>query len=144
MVWVNSNSSDDEIFDTVLAWIDILSQADYERVANELGYWDFDNNSATKAIRETITEYRSVDLFPDGENFRVSDWRQATGGNSAPIKKLVWHDKNLVGIVASVSFDLPLNGAWSDLTADFLLFERDNRPGQYQLRLEEITQRQRP
>ena len=144
MVWVNSNSSDDEIFDTVFAWIDVLSEENYERVAKELGYWDFDNNSATKAIRDAIKEYRSLELFPTVEDFKVSDWRLATGGNPEPMREIVWYKENAVGIVVSVCIDLPLNGAWSDLTADFLLFERGNHPGQYQLQLEEITQRLRP
>ncbi len=138
-VWINSNSSDDEILEIVLEWIDVLSKQDYERVAKELGYWDYDVGAATKAIREAIEGYRSPELFPNVEDFRVSDWRLAMGGNLEPIREIVWYKENTVGIVVSVCVHLPLNGAWSDLAADFLLFERGNRPGQYQLKLEEIT-----
>lgn len=140
MVWINSNSSDDEIFDIIFNWIDVLSEEDYRRVAKELGYWDFDDDPATEAIRAAITDYRSPNLFPNLEGFRVSDWRLATGGNPEPRREIVWHKENAVGIVASICVDLPLNGAWSDLAADFLLFERGDHPGEYQLRLEEITQ----
>ena len=139
-VWINANSSDDEIFEIVFQWIDVLSKGDYERVARELGYWDFDLHVATKAIREAIEGYRSPQLFPNVEDFRVSDWRLATGGNREPKREIVRYKENSVGIVVSVCIHLPLNGAWSDLVADFLLFERGDYPDQYQLCLEEITQ----
>ena len=138
-VWINADSSDDEILEIVFEWIDVLSKRDYELVAGELGYWSLDTCAATKAIREAIEGYRSTELFPNVEDFVVSDWRLATGGNPDPRRDIVWYKENAVGIVVSVCVDLPLNGAWSDLAADFLLFKRGNHPGQYQLRLEEIT-----
>jgi hypothetical protein len=138
-VWINSDCSEDEIFELVFAWIDVLAQGDYEQVAKELGYWNFDVSGATKAIREAIHEYRSPNLFPTITDFRVTDWRLVVGGNPEPAQKIAWYNENSVGIVASVCIDLPLNGAWSDLAAEFLLFERGDRPGQYQLRLEEMS-----
>jgi hypothetical protein len=138
-VWINSNASDDEILEVVFEWVDALSRRDYERVARELGYWDFDVGAATRAIREAIEGYRAPALFPDIENFVVSDWRLATGGNPEPKREVVWYKENAVGIVVSIKVHLPLNGAWSDLTADLLLFERGGHPGKYELRLEEIT-----
>lgn len=137
--WINSDCSDDEILEVVFQWIDVLSQKDYDRVARELGYWDFGFQKATKAIREAIGGYRAPGLFPGVEEFEVSDWRLAVGGKSEPTRKVVRCEENTVGIAVSVCIDLPLNGAWSDLAADFLLFEREYRPGQYELRLEEIT-----
>ena len=91
-------------------------------------------------MREAIEGYRSLKFFPNIDDFKVSDWRLATGGNPEPTRAIVWSEENTVGIVVSVCVHLPLNGAWSDLAADFLLFERVDRPGQYQLCLEEITQ----
>lgn len=140
MVWLDSNSSDEEILGIVLNWVDVLAKEDYERVATALGYWDFDDDSAAKAIRAAIKEYRSTNFLPNAFDFSVSDWRLATGGNPKPKREVVWYQENAVGTVASVCVDLPLNGVWSDLKADFLLFERGDHPGQYQLRLEEITQ----
>ena len=41
-------------------------------------------------------------------------------------------------MVGSVTFDLPLNGQWSDLTADFVFFEGADARAGYPLGLEEI------
>lgn len=42
-------------------------------------------------------------------------------------------------MVAAVEFDLPLNGKWSDLQADFVLFQNPHPEGGYCLGLEEIS-----
>jgi hypothetical protein len=41
-------------------------------------------------------------------------------------------------MAGTVAFDLPLNGQWSDLTADFVFFDNDTAAGGHTLRLEEI------
>jgi hypothetical protein len=50
---------------------------------------------------------------------------------------VIWYEPNDSALVGAVSFRLPLNGEWSDLTADFVLFETDAEDG-FLLRLEEI------
>src|SRR5438045_1928981 len=100
-VWIDSNSDDDELFEIVFQWIDVLSNRNYELVANELGYLNFDLKAATEAIRDAIESYTSPELFPDVEDFRVSNWRLATGGNPHPSWEIVRFNENAVGIVAS-------------------------------------------
>jgi len=137
--WINCDASDHEILEFVFEWIEALSRKEYGGVAMELGYWNLDVRAAPEAIRRAIEGYRSSELFPGVEHFAVSDWRLAVGSHHVPRRDVVWYKENAVGIVASVCVDLPLNGAWSDLSAEFLLFERGDHPGQYQLRLEEIS-----
>jgi hypothetical protein len=138
MVIVDPNSSDNEVIGVVLEWVDVLARKDYLTVFKELGYWDYDEESGVEEIRNAISKYRSPEFFPGVEEFVVSDWRLAKGGNPEPQRKVVWYDPNEPGIRASISVDLPLNGAWSDLQAEFLLFERAHIDSGYELRLETI------
>ena len=87
-------------------------------------------------LRTAIKSYVSPEYFPDVTDFVVTDWRTANGGNPEPLRSVTWYQPNSVRLRGAVQFDLPLNGKWSDLTADFVFFDYDNEG--YSLALEEI------
>jgi hypothetical protein len=121
MVLVPLAATDDELLAIVRSWIEVLAQGDYEKVFENLGYamaWGM----GAEAIRRDIEKYRSPELYPGVTEFRVTSWRSASGGNPSPLVlvRRYKHSERLP-IVATIEVDLPLNGRWSDLEADFVV-----------------------
>jgi hypothetical protein len=138
MSFVPRDASDEQVLDIIRGWIDVLSEENYTAVFNDLGLSIGWITPGPECIQACIQEYRSPEYYPGIEEFAVTDWRTAQGGNPEPARSVEWYEPNSVKMAGSVSFDLPLNGRWSDLTADFVFFENDNPEG-YDLILEEIS-----
>lgn len=49
-----------------------------------------------------------------------------------------WYKSDTFALAGYVDFDLPLNGQWSDLKAEFVLWKNDNQDEGYTLGLEDI------
>jgi hypothetical protein len=144
MATVPQEATSEQVLGTIREWVDVLAKGDYEAVFRELGYALAFDTPGQAAIRRDIEGYRSEEFYPSVTTFAVTDWRTAKGGNPEPTWKVTWYQPNSPGLAAAVAFDLPLNGKWSDLTADFVLFH-DTASG-YTLGLEGIesnSQRQR-
>lgn len=139
MVIVPKDATRNEVLDIVRDWVDVLSLGDFRSVANALGYGTSYGRSAAESIRQDIERYRSDDFFPGTETFRVSNWRTAVGGNPNPVKQVIWYRPNSMRLAGAVAFDLPLNGKWSDLTADFVFTDRGGQADGYILGLEDIS-----
>jgi hypothetical protein len=138
MVLVPRGASDEQLLGIVRHWADVLALGDYRSVSAELGYLLAFDDSSEECIRRGIKNYRSPEYYPGVEDFNVTNWRKATGGNPAPRCQVTRFAANDTKLVGAVTFDLPLNGKWSDLTADFVYFEKVNPLEGYVLRLEEI------
>jgi hypothetical protein len=66
---------------------------------------------------------RSIQLAIDGSRpgSRVTDWREATGGRGQALYSLVRYAPNSPGLLGAFSVDLPLDGAFSEVAADFIV-----------------------
>jgi len=139
MIHVPLAATDDELLQIVRSWLDVLADEDYERVFRNLGY-AMGLGGGAEAIQRDIQSYRSAKFYPGVSDFRVSDWRTATGGNPGP-KILVRRYKYMesLPIVATIELDLPLNGLWSDLEADFVVTVRGPHDTEGALGLEDIS-----
>jgi hypothetical protein len=93
-------------------------------------------------IRGQIEGYRSPTFFPGEVEFRVSDWRTASGGNPRPHLRIVRYEANETGLRGAAELDLPLNGRWSSLEADFVWCDNENPEQGFYLRMEEISSRE--
>ena len=121
MVQVSLSEDDEHILQIVRYWLDVLAVEDYERVFENLGYAMAYGEGAS-AIRRDIEKYRSAKFYSGVSKFRVTDWRAAVGGNPKPnvLIRRYKYNENLP-IMISIELDLPLNGRWSDLEADFIV-----------------------
>lgn len=108
--------SDTQILDIIDAWIADLARGDYAgahaRTAHDAYYgW------TPALLRAVIEGYGSPQPYADGSVYRVTPAAQAGG---APHERCV---ERLTGeggaALAEARHALPLNGAWSDLTATF-------------------------
>jgi hypothetical protein len=148
MIFVPRDATDEQVLDIAHHWIDVLAREDYTTIFQALGYsllYQCDC-PGPECIRNTIKHYRSPEFYPGVEDFTVTNWRTATGGNQTPIKKITWYKPNDTGLRGALAIHLPLNGKWSDLLADFIWFENKNLNEGFGFRLEEIgsvTQQQR-
>jgi hypothetical protein len=139
MVLVPKNATNEEVLDIIRKWVDVLAAEDYEAVVKELGFLMGYYSSPAECLRAEIKRYVSPEYFPGVTDFVVTDWRTACGGNPKPLSTVTWYNPHSVQLRGAVSFDLPINGKWSDLTADFVFLENGN--GGYRLALEEISSR---
>jgi hypothetical protein len=135
---VPRDSSDEQVLDLVRRWIDVLAAKRYQEIFDSLGYGMAYGKPGAQCIREAIQNYRSPEYFVGVNNFAVSDWRTARGGNPNPTRKVTWYKPNTTRMAGAVAFDLPMNGQWSDLTANFVYFEGDDPRAGYRLGLEDI------
>jgi hypothetical protein len=128
MVYVSPTATNAEVVDLILPWIDALAREEYKVVYETLGYAMAYQLAlpGPDCIRYMIENYRSKDLFPGEKFFKVTSWKSALGGNKSPAKIVKSYGKNAIGIVGSCTFDLPLNGKWSDLSAEFVWMESSN------------------
>ncbi len=140
MVFIPRKATDEEILTIVRQWVDVLASEDYAKVFAELGYSmsPYFSCSGAEAIRQEIQNYRSPEFYPNITDFKVTDWRLAAGGNLEPKKHVVRYKSNDSQMAGAVGFDLPLNGKWSDLQADFVYFDKKEFQQGYVLALEEI------
>jgi hypothetical protein len=141
MIYAPPNPTDEQLIDVVRHWIDLVANREFQKAFDLYSYRMAPLRpelTGAESIAIDIERYRSASLFPGETRFSVTDWREATGGNPAPTQKIVWYKANDIGISCVISVNLPLNGKWSGLLAEFLLY--DFQPGLgYLVELEDIS-----
>ncbi|MGJ8655149.1 MAG: hypothetical protein ACSHX6_01760 [Akkermansiaceae bacterium] len=136
MIFFEHDVTDEGIMSCVHDLIDVLVRGDYEAFFASVGYTMDGDAASVDSIKSGLGRYRS-DIYPGVAEFMVTDWRKAEGGNPEPKCEVIRYEPNSTGLVGAASCDLPLNGKWSDLCADFILVEHVSKQG-YVLRLEEF------
>jgi hypothetical protein len=137
MTHVDRNTSEDELIQIIESGVRLLSNKQYQEFIDNFGYTLGEGTPSPQWIIADLKNYES-EFYPEETDFEVTDPSLAFGGNSNPQKKVVWFANNEAALVGSVAYDLPLNGQWSDLCAEFVLFETGSPDG-YILKLEEIS-----
>jgi hypothetical protein len=136
MIRIPPDLSDTEVLEIVIGLIDLLARGDIDRFAEEAGYSFSFGASPAECVRSAISNYRSPEWYPGVEHFAVTAWHEAAGGNPEPQRDVLWYEPN-ESLGGTVTIDLPLNGRWSNLQADFvMLVQGEGDP--FVLRLEEI------
>ncbi len=136
MIQIAQDLPDDEVLAIVFETIDLLARGDFDSFAEKVGYSFAFGAPPAECVRAAVRNYRSPEWFPGVERFEVTDWSVAAGGNPEPRKEVIWYEPNEI-LGGAVTVDLPLNGRWSDLQADFVIFDHGHGEP-FILRLEEI------
>ncbi|WP_153139301.1 hypothetical protein [Paraburkholderia agricolaris] len=139
MVLVSRCATDSQLLEIAGNWIDLLAKQDYETVASALGYAVAYGEPPAECIRREIRQYRSSTFFPCVDDFRVTEKAQAIGGNPQPRKIVTRYKSNSTRLWATIDYDLPINGKWSDLCANFVIFETNEANPRLVLSLEDIS-----
>ncbi|GHC68371.1 hypothetical protein [Roseibacillus persicicus] len=136
MMVLEHDVSDAAVISSIRDVVDLLAKQEYEAVFKLVGYTMAGITASASWIESDIKRYRS-ELYPGISEFVVSDWRAAQEGNPNPKQEVVRYKENSSGLFGAASFHLPLNGKWSDLSADFILVQL-NSESRISLKLEEI------
>jgi len=134
MVHLPRQASDEEILAILNAWIELLAQGEDE-AAFQMFCYAPDTHWSPKLIRTVITNYGFIEPLKDGSSYQVTSLTQTQG---QPFHEVDWWEPDsntparCVGIVL---YTMPLNGIWSDVTADFTIIETD---GELALELNDI------
>ena|SRR5215831_1817862 len=120
------SATDKDILDVAREWTDLLATDAYDRA---LELVDPGPNWTPSLLRSVISNYGSVQPRTDHMAFRVTA-RDAARGEPAPRHHVDRRNNRI-----AVWFDLPLNDAWSDLTATFDVVENS---GGLVLRLDDV------
>jgi hypothetical protein len=114
---LKASASNREILGIARDWADALAAQDYERAYGMTAHDPYYARSAG-LIRQVIEGYGLPEPHPAGP-FKVTPLADAKGGPRPRHTVRRYKRKAPHGAIADVSFDLPLNGEWSDLTATF-------------------------
>ena len=136
MIKVARHASDEEVREFVLDVLNVLARGRFEEFGAAVGY-SFGGGEPADCVKQAIASYRSPEYYPNEDVFSVTDWRNARGGNPDHRCEVTWYEPNAPMLAGAVTVDLPLNGKWSDLQADFVLVDLEPNSG-LELHLEEI------
>ena len=136
MEYVSRNISSEELLDQVSGWISILAEERYGEFFDALGYSIAGGEATSDWIKHNIEMYRDEALYPGESVMRVTSIMNAVEGYEYAKKKVEWFEHNDTSIVCAVTYHLPINGRWSNLSADFVIFDTEDG---WLLKLEEIA-----
>jgi len=115
-VEISAEPTDDEIYAFVERWAELLAAEDFD-AAYSMTHHDPYYGWSPGLIRKTIEGYGLPEPHPRGP-FRVTP----VGSASGKMRRAIYREEGVPpSAFAWVSYDLPLNGEWSDLTATFRL-----------------------
>ena len=115
------NDSIADVRDAIRGWVDLLSKGKFEEAANEINSQDSScvGEFLVEAIGRYSREYRDAPV-----NARAGLVPKVTSPN-----EMIHQGENMVMYVKEdsimIEYDLPIENAWSDLTAKFKLTERN-------------------
>jgi hypothetical protein len=111
--------------------LDLFAAGQFEEAFDRFGHsmaYQYPGASGGKSIQ------LAIDCSRPGS--RVTDWREATGGRGETLLySLVRYASNSPGLLAAFSVDLPLDGVFSEVAADFVVTPCTNG---YEVSLEHI------
>jgi hypothetical protein len=119
MIRLPKQASDEQIFDLLREWVEVLAQGRYDEAFQMLRHPQ-NNRWSPQLIQTVIENYGSVEPRQNGAKFRV------TSISGKPTYDIEWYDDDPnrpQEYIGCCCIDLPLNGERSDLTAIFNIVE---------------------
>ena len=134
MLLIPLQPTDAKILSVVEAWVDVLANGQFE---SALAIVEHNPVRTASELKELIEGYGRMP--PHGHvSTRITPPRAAIVADISPSHHVTWfgpHPDRAVELEAFVTYDLPVNGVWSDLTALFWLKRISHG---YVLQLEDI------
>ena len=122
MIELKVDCSDEEVFEAVRIWVNILAEEDYQR-AFDMVYIPHGSHWNIDLLKAVITGYGNPTPKDDSPSYKVTQTSSARVESVKPRWEIDRCEETpqTDGEVAEVVADLPLNGVWTDLTAVFEL-----------------------
>lgn len=136
MIYFPRDTSTEDIVQLILEWIELWADLGSESALSAI---TVENDAWTVELLDlAVSSYHSSELYPDTRNFTVTPPSLASVAKHLPFKQTDWYDSPDTALAGSISLDLPLNGYWSGLQADFDIWKGDDATDDYLLTLSEI------
>lgn len=137
MIYIPDTASDEDILQVVQGWVKLWAELGPEAASSAIAV-DENDPWTPEWLEYAITNYRPLGLYPDAPLFVLTAPDSATITGHVPTREVKRYDPKNSGLVCDVCFDLPLNGRWSDLLAEFDLWGGDASDENYLLTLSQI------
>ena len=125
-------ATDETVLEGVKQWVELLAAERYDEAVQWLYYPPAAARWTPLLLKSLVTNYGLTDPRADGKTYRVTPLvttKSRVGGH--PYQDVEWFPAGSAqvcrGVVGFVTFDLPLNGEWSDVTATFLIHKVTDR-----------------
>ncbi|WP_152912503.1 hypothetical protein [Candidatus Rhodobacter oscarellae] len=110
-------ASNEELLDGVRKWVDLLSENRFSEAYNLTAHDSY--YAWTPELIQSVVAGYGMPHEPGDHVYGISKISQTEGGPSPRWEVDRWQDAEPSSRIGFVSFDLPLDGEWSDLTATF-------------------------
>ena len=122
------DATDDQIIEFVTQWVELLADERYaEALALVAPAPDPAYRLTPEQLETLIRNYGSFEPMADGSTFRVTSPSEAQGKQYVDGVHRFDEPRVADGAIGHLDYDLPLNGEWSDLTAQFSLVPDGDR-----------------
>jgi hypothetical protein len=121
MVTLPPTATDADLLAVVRSWVDLLAAGEYAQAQALLVRVEEDRDWPPARVAEIIAAYEPPPKARAEGPARVTPVRTARVVDVLPRHAVSrWGPGCRPGVVGDIHFDLPINGAWSDLMANFL------------------------
>ncbi len=117
-------ASDENLLEGVKKWVDLLAEDAFADAFNFTAH-DSYYSWTSEQIRSVIAGYGHPHELGAHE-YRISKISETRGGTSPRWEVDRWQDAKPSSRVGFISFGLPLDGEWSDLTATFEILQNQD------------------
>lgn len=126
------NATEETILEGVKQWVELFGAERYDEAVQWLYCPPAEVRWKPLTLKSLVTNYGLTDPRTDGKTYRVTAIATAKSRTGAqPYQDVEWFSAGSLqvgrGVVGFVTFDLPLNGEWSDVTATFLIHKVADR-----------------
>ena len=137
MIYLPRNVSTEDVLQVIQAWVELWAELGPEAAFSAIAL-DENDTWTPEWLEYATANYRPLELYPDAPLFVVTAPDTAMIASHVPTREVQWYNPKNTGLVGDIRFDLPLNGRWSDLLAEFDLWGGDALDKDYLLTLDEI------
>ena len=121
MLTLPSNATDADLLAAVRTWVDLLAAGEYAQAQALLVRVEKERNWPPARVAEVVAAYKPSPQTRAEGAARVTSVHTARVADFLPRHAVSrWGPGCRPGVVGDIHFDLPINGAWSDLMATFL------------------------
>jgi hypothetical protein len=120
MVTLPPDATDADLLAVVRSWVDLLAGGEYAQAQALLVRVEEERDWPPERVAEVIAAYEPRPQARAEGAVRVTPVRTARVADVLPRHAVArWGEGCRPGVVGDIHFDLPINGAWSDLMATF-------------------------
>jgi hypothetical protein len=114
------DATDADLLAAVRSWVDLLAAGEYAQAQGMLVRVEQERDWPAVRVAEVIAAYEPRPQARAEGAVRVTPVRTARVADVLPRHAVArWGEGCRPGVVGDIHFDLPINGAWSDLMANF-------------------------